>query len=177
MGGFFGNIIGGILSRLMIMGAIIGGGQYYMAHNGGLSGVLSGAGHSATPNSQPISAGIGGLGAIASSLGIGSPSTSNHFNVQGRINDIRIECRLVRTSGGKATRTEPLSCDRAKTALTYPQFSEYTLTKAQTATYIYYDMDGVNVLKGKMTARRGQKIGDVIDLRIDSNDPRKSTPI
>jgi len=177
MGKFFGTIIGTILSRLIVMGAIVAGGQYYLQQSGGIAGLLGGDGTSPMSDSPPISAGIGGLGAIASTWGIGTPSKPDYFEVQGRISDIRMECRLVRDNDGKQMRTEPLSCERARTALTYPQFAEYTLSKGYTASYIYYDMDGVKVLSGKAMIRSGHRVGDVIDLRVDSDNPRKSTPI
>ena len=177
MSGFFGKIIGTIISRMLIMGIFLGGGQYYLSQNGGISGLFGGGAPSAAGSAQPISAGIGGLGAVAASLGIGGPSTPDYFEVQGRISKIRVECRLVRETDGKMTRTEPLSCDRARTALSYPQFSDYTMSEARTATYIYYAMDGVNVLKGKTTARGGHRVGDVISLRVNRDDQSKSTPI
>lgn len=177
MSGFFGKIIGTIISRMLVMGAILGGGQYYLSQNGGIAGIFGGGSSSAVAGTQPISAGIGGLGAVAASLGIGGASTPDYFEVQGRISRIRVECRLIREKDGRMTRTEPLSCDRAHTALSYPQFADYTMNEARTATYIYYAMDGVNVLKGKMTARDNQRIGDVIGLRVDRGDQSKSTPI
>ena len=173
MGKFFGSIIGTVISRILMMGAIVGGGQYYLSQHGGIAGLLGGVGGSGGAEIQPISAGIGGLGAIASSLGFGGAGEADHFEVQGRISAIRVECRLV----SRSKRTEPLACDRARTALSYPQFAEYSLSEARTATYIYYALDGVEVLRGKADARRGQQVGDVIDLRIDRDDPRRSTPI
>ena len=173
MGKFFGSIIGTVIARMLMMGAIVGGGQYYLSQHGGIAGLLGGSA-SGGGETQTISAGIGGLGAIASSLGFGGAGAeADHFEVQGRISAIRVECRLVSKTG----RTEPLACDRARTALSYPQFAEYSLSEARTATYIYYALDGVEVLRGKADARRGQQVGDVIDLRIDRADPRRSTPI
>jgi|GEM_PF-3103298 len=177
MGGFLGNIIGRVISRMIMMALIVGGGHFYVSQNGGIAGVLGGG--SSTPGAvqQPISAGFGGLGAIASSLGIGNSTPPTHYEAQGRISAIREECRLVRTVEGKIQRTEPLSCDRARTALTYPQFSAYTLSEARIATYIYYDKSGIDVLTGKADATRGQRVGDVIDLSIEHTNPRKSTPL
>jgi len=177
MSGFFGKIIGTIISRMLVMGAVLGGGQYYLSQNGGIAGMFGGGASSAIGGTQPISAGIGGLGAVAASLGLGGASEPDYYEVQGRISTIRVECRLTREANGKMTRTEPLSCDRARTALGYPQFSDYTMNEARTATYIYYAMDGVNVLTGKTTARGGQQVGDVIGLRVDRGDQNRSTPI
>ena len=176
MGGFFGSIIGTVVSRMMFMGAIAGGGSLYMSQGGGTGG-LFGTG-AQEGGAQPISAGFGGLGAVASSLGIGKPAApADHFEVQGRISAVRMECRLVGSRNGKAIRTEPVPCERARMALTYPQFVGYTLSEERTATYIYYAPDGVSVLEGKAKAGRGQKVGDVIGLRVNRENPRRSTPI
>jgi len=178
MGGFFGNLIGSIISRLMIMGAVVAGGQYYMSQGGGLSGILGGGSGGSAVTAPPISAGIGGLSAIASTLGIGTAPGPEYFEIKGRISAVGVECRLIRNNAnGKQTRTEPLSCDRAQAALAYPQFAGYRLSEARTATYIYYAMDGVKVLTGKAAVRRGQNVGDVIDLRINRDNPKQSTPI
>lgn len=179
MGRFFGSLIGTILSRILVMAAIVMGGQYYLGQSGGIAGLLGGGGSggASASGASPIAAGIGGIGAIAASLGLGGSAGSDHFEVQGRISAIRTECRLVARIDGRTKRTEPLGCDRARMALAYPQFARYSLDEARIATYLYYAMDGVEVLQGKADARRGQRVGDVIDLRIDRADPRRSTPI
>ncbi len=176
MGGFLGGIIKRMIMRAMMMRLLVGGGQAYLSHNGGIAGVLNGGptGPGGTAMGQPISAGLGGL---AGALGIGAVPAATHYEAQGRINAIREECRLVRRSGGREQRTEPLACDRARMALSYPQFEGYTLREARVASYIYYDMDGINVLTGKVDATRGHRVGDVIDLSIDRADPRRSTPL
>lgn len=171
MSGFLRSMVWRIGWRFVTSAVVIGSGQYYLSQSGGLPGIV-GQG-TAGAMASPISAGLNGL----ASLGLGGTSSPSRYQAQGRISTIQEECRLVRQINGKIQRTEPLSCDRARTAMTYPQFNSYTLNETRVATYIYFDMDGVNILKGTMDARPGQVVGDVIPLSINRTNPRDSTPI
>lgn len=177
--GFIGKIISGIAIKIIVLVAMVVGGRYAFMQVGGVPGIMAlaqGQPLPAATSPQPISAGIGG---IMTSLGLGGGDSApkDYFEQQGRISKISIECRLEKIANGKMTRTEPLSCSRASMALSYPQFEGYTLSKARTATYIYYGMDGVSTMTGAADAKPGQKVGDVINLRVNRVYPAKSTPI
>ncbi len=176
--GFIGKIISGIAVKVIVLLVVMAGGRYFIAQNGGIAGVMAMATGGEAPvatTGQPISAGIGG---IMASLGLGGGATEpDYYEQQGRISKIGVECRLTKFADGRMTRTEPLDCGRASMALSYPQFAGYTLSKARTATYIYYGMDGISTLTGAADAKPGQQVGDVINLRVDRGNPMKSTPI
>jgi len=177
--GFIGKVISGIAVKIVVLVVMVVGGRYAFMQVGGVPGIMAlaqGEPMPASASAQPISAGIGG---IMASLGLGGGDSiaKDYYEQQGRISKISVECRLAKLANGKMTRTEPLSCSRASMALSYPQFEGYTLSKARTATYIYYAQDGVSTITGATDAKPGQKIGDVIDLRVNRINPRKSTPI
>ena len=176
MFGFIGKIVSGIAVKIIVLVIVVVGGRYAFVQVGGVPGVMAlmkGEPLPATA-SQPITAGLGGF---MGALGFGESAPSDHYEQQGRISRIEVECRLSRQANGKLVRTPPMPCNRARQALTHQQYADFTLNEARTATYIYYDMDGINTLTGKADARRGQKVGDVIRLRVNRDDPRRSTPI
>ena len=105
------------------------------------------------------------------------PAEPAYFTQQARISEVAPICRLSVQRNGKLSQTQPLDCTRARMALSDPQFDGYELKKTHRATYIYYAMDGVNVHTGTIVLDRRRNIGDVIDIRVDRLDPRKSTPI
>lgn len=176
--GFIGKIISGIAIKIIVLVAMVAGGKYFMEQNGGIPGVMAmitGDEPPAGVPGQPISAGIGG---IMAKLGLGGAEADpDYFQQQGRISKISVECRLSTIQGGKMLRTPPMPCSRATEALRHQQYSSYEMNEVRTATYIYYSQDGISTLTGASDARRGQKVGDVIDLRVNRANPRISSPI
>ena len=174
--GFFGKIIGGIVAKLIVLVVVVVGGRYMFVQVGGVPGIMALMNGEDPPAgaSQPITAGIGGL---MSTLGFGREVPSDHFEQQARISRIDVECRLTKQAGGNLIRTPPMPCERARQALMHQQYADFTLSEARTATYIYYAMDGIETLTGKADVSPGQKVGDVIRLRVDRADPRRSTPL
>ena len=172
MFGFIGKIISGIAVKIIVLAVVVVGGRYAFVQVGGGPGVMALMKGETPPavTGQPITAGFGG---VLSSLGFGESAPSDHYRQQARISRIEVECRLTR----QTVRTPPMPCDRARQALMHQQYADFTLSEARTATYIYYALDGIETLTGKADARPGQKVGDVIDVRVDRADPRRSTPI
>ncbi len=178
MFGFIGKIISGIAVKIIVLVAMVAGGKYFVAQNGGIQGVaalVTGGDAPAGTSMSPTTAGIGG---IMTSLGLGGSSApKDYFEQQGRISQISVECRLSTIQNGKMLRTPPMPCSRANEALRHQQYSSYELNKVRTATYIYYGQDGVSTLTGATDAKRGQKVGDIIDLRVNKINPRISTAL
>ena len=174
--GFFGGIIKNVIGRIVFMGLIGGGGYYFVQQNGGIGGVIE----LATSEGSPI-AGMPVVAGLANMLpGGGAASGPDHFAQQGRISNVSVLCRLTLRTDGRMTRTQPMPCSRARAALADPQFAGYAISKTRTATYIYYAMDGVNTYTGTVDltgATAHRSVGDVINLRVDSRNPRNSTPI
>ena len=178
---FLGSIVSGIVSRILVMGLMFGGGTYFVQSQGGIQGVASlvtermaSAGEG---GATPSIAGIGGLAAL---LPGATPQQPEYFVQQARISEITMTCRLTVQENGRLSRTQPLDCARARAALHDPKFAGYTMQKKLMATYIYYAMDGIDVREGQAALTgwdRTRRVGDVIDIRVNSRDPRQSTPI
>ncbi len=180
---FLGSIISGIISRIVIMALMFGGSAYFVKSQGGIGGVMAlvtgeqspgGAGGGIT---MPSVAGLSGLSAL---LPGAEPQKPAFFAQQARISEIKVVCRLSVQQGGSLSQTQPLDCARARAALHDPKFAGYKMQKNLTATYIYYAMDGVNVHTGSMalTGRdKLKRVGDVLNIRVNSKDPAQSTPI
>lgn len=181
LGSIIGNIISGVISRVVIMMAVLGGGAFFMQSQGGVQGVIALAtgqkSLDVSGGSMPSMAGLSGLKSL---LPGATPEEPTYYTQQARISDIDVVCRLSIQEGGKLNQSQPLDCSRARAALRSEKFAGYKLQKNLTATYIYYAMDGVNVHKGNMAltgAAKTKRVGDVINVRVNSNDPRQSTPI
>jgi hypothetical protein len=180
---FLGSILSGILTRIIVMAVMVGGGAFFVQSQGGMTGVIALATGQKELNTDFSAEGMpsfAGLGGLSDLLPGATPKEPTYYTQQARISNIGVVCRLSIREGGNLNQTQPLDCSRARVAVRDPKFAGYTLQKNLTATYIYYAMDGVNVHEGTMPltgSLKTKRVGDVIDVRVNGNDPSDSTPI
>ncbi len=177
MGGFFSEIIGRILGRVVVTGMFLGG-AHHMA--GGGAGMGQGA------LGQPQSVSATGAAAPAAGAGIGGlfgatqrEAVPDFFQVKARVTTVVRECRLMNRHGGKLTRTELLPCERANLLLQRADFANHTLSDQMRVTYIYYAPDGNGVHEGSAVRRPEDAafltVGDVLEIKVDRRYPTKSS--
>ncbi len=178
MGGFFSEIIGRILGRVAVTGVFLGG-AHQVATGGPAVGMVQGV-LGQTPAGAHAAATPPATAGLSSFLGGGKTAAAPaFFEVKARITAVARECRLVNNNNGRVTRTEALPCERAQQLLKRPDFEDHLLSDQMRISYIYYAPDGNGVHEGS-AQRRPQEaallnVGDVLDIKVDSNNPTKST--